>query len=56
VRVLIDSGSVGDPVFIDKDKPMLLSSSKKLVPQSWNTLNGMFQTKSKAEIKLNFFE
>jgi hypothetical protein len=34
---------------------MLLFSSKRLVPQLWNTLNGMFQTKRKAEIVLNFF-
>jgi hypothetical protein len=32
VRVLLDSGSDGDLVFIDKDKPMLLPSSKRLVP------------------------
>jgi len=56
VRVLLDFGSDGDLVFIDKYKPMLLPSSKRLVPQSWNTLNGMFQTKRKAEIELNFFE
>jgi hypothetical protein len=35
---------------------MLLPSSKRLVPQLWNTLNGMFQTKRKAEVELNFFE
>jgi hypothetical protein len=56
VQVLLDSGSDGDLIFIDKDKPMLLPSSKRLVPQSWNTLNGGFQTKQKAEIELNFFE
>jgi hypothetical protein len=56
VRVLLESGSDGDLIFIDKDKPMLLPSSKWLVPQSWNTLNGRFQTKQKAEIELNFFE
>jgi hypothetical protein len=56
MRVLLDSGSDGDLVFADKDKPILLPSSKRLVPQSWNTLNGMFQTKRKAEIELNFFE
>jgi hypothetical protein len=56
VRVLLDSGSNGDLVFLDKDKPTLLPSSKRLVPQLWNTLNGMFQTKRKAEIELNFFE
>jgi hypothetical protein len=56
VRVLLDFGSDGDLIFIDKDKPMLLPSSKRLVPQSWNTSNGRFQTKQKTEIELNFFE
>jgi hypothetical protein len=54
--VLLDSGSDGNLIFVDKDKPMLLPSSKKLVPHSWNTLNRMFQTKRKAEIELNFFK
>ncbi len=44
VWVLLDSGSDGKLVFVNKDKPMLLPSSKRLVPQSWNTSNGMFQT------------
>ncbi len=56
MRVLLDSGSDGILVFINKDKPMLLPSSKRLVPQLWNTSNGMFQTKREAEIDLNFFE
>jgi hypothetical protein len=56
VRVLLDSGSDGDLVFVDKDKPMLLPSSKRLVPQSWNTSNRMFQAKRKAEIELKFIK
>jgi hypothetical protein len=56
VRVLLDSGSDGDLVFVNKDKPMLLPYSKRLVPQSWNTLNGIFQTKRKARVELNFFD
>jgi hypothetical protein len=56
VRILLDSGSGGDLIFVDKDKPMLLPSSKRLVPQSWNTSNRRFQTTQKAEIELNFFE
>ncbi len=56
VQVLLGSGSDGDLVFVDKDKPMLLPSLKRLVPQSWNTSNGRFQTKRKAEIELNVFE
>ena len=50
VRVLLDSGSDGDLVFVDKDKHMLLPSLKRLVPQSWNTLNGRVQTTRKAKI------
>jgi hypothetical protein len=56
VRILLDSSSDSDLIFVDKDKPMLLPSSKRLVPQSWNTSNGRFQAKHKAEIELNFFE
>ncbi len=56
VRVLLDSGSDGDLIFIDKDKPMLLPTAKRLVPQSWKTSSGRFQTTRKAEIELNFFE
>ncbi len=40
VRVLLDSGSDGDLVFVDKDNTMLLPYSKRLVPQSWNTSMG----------------
>ncbi len=32
VRILLDSGSDVDLIFVDKDKPMLLPSSKRLVP------------------------
>jgi hypothetical protein len=42
VWVLLDSGSDGDLIFIDKDKPMLLPSAKRLVPQLWNTSSGRF--------------
>jgi hypothetical protein len=56
VRVLLDSGSDRDLVFVSKDKPMLLPYSKRLVPQSWNTSNGIFQTKRKARVELNFFD
>jgi hypothetical protein len=56
VRFLLDSCSDGNLIFVNKDKPMLLPSLKRLVQQLWNTLNGMLQTKRKAGIELNFFE
>jgi hypothetical protein len=56
VQVLLDSGPNGDLIFVNKDKPMLLPYSKRLVPQSWNTLNGIFLMRHKARVELNFFE
>ncbi len=56
VRVLLDSGSNGDLIFVNKDIPMLLPYLKRLVPQSWNALNGIFLTQHKAREELNFFE
>ncbi len=56
VLVLLDSGSDGNLIFVNKDKPMLLPYLKRLVPQSWNTLNGIFQMCCKAQVELNFFK
>jgi hypothetical protein len=56
VRVLLDIGSDGNLVYVSKDKPILLPYSKRLVPQSWNTSNEIFQTKRKARVELNYFE
>ncbi len=56
MRVLLESGSDGDLIFVNKDKPMLLPYSKRLVPQSWNTLNGILQTRRKAPVELNIFK
>ncbi len=53
VRVLLVNGSDGNLIFVNKDKPMLLAYSKRLVKQSWNTLNGIFQTRRKARVELN---
>jgi hypothetical protein len=55
-QVLLDSGTDGDLIFVSKDKPMLLPYSNRLVPQSWNTLNRIFQIRHKAWVELNFFE
>jgi hypothetical protein len=56
VRVLLNSGSDSDLIFVNKDKPMLLPYSKRLIPWSWNTLNGIFQMPHKPHVELNFFK
>jgi hypothetical protein len=56
VLILLDSGSDSNLIFVNKDKLMLPPYSKRLVLQLWNTLNGIFQTKHKVRMELNFFE
>jgi hypothetical protein len=56
VQVLLDSGSNSDLIFVSNNKPMLLPYSKRLVPQSWNTLIGIFQMRRKARVEPNFFK
>jgi hypothetical protein len=58
VWVLSDSGSDGNLIFVSKEEPILLPYySKRLVPELlWKTLNGIFPTKHKARVELNFFE
>ncbi len=52
--VLLDrSNNNGHLVFLTKDKPMMCPYSKRLVPQLWNTLNGIFQ-RCEAKGELNF--
>ncbi len=50
VRVLLDSGSDGNLVFIDKDKPMLLPSSKRLVPRRGILQMGCFRPNGRLKL------
>jgi hypothetical protein len=43
VQVLLDRGHNRHLVFVANDKPMLFPYLNRLVPQSWNTLNGIAQ-------------
>ena len=49
IRVLLDTGSSGDLLFIQKGK-IDIPIVKRAVPQSWNTSNGTFQTKKVGDI------
>jgi hypothetical protein len=56
VQVLLDNSSDRGLVFVNKDKPIMLPYSKRLVPHSWNTSYGISQTKCKARVELNFLD
>ncbi len=55
-RVLLNTGSSGDLLFIRKGTQKYIPTMKRAVPQSWGTSNGTFQTKRLGVIDTSFME
>jgi hypothetical protein len=56
IRVLLDSGSSGDILFLKKVSGKCISIVKRVVPQLWGTSNGTFVTDKVGDIKISFLE
>jgi hypothetical protein len=56
IRVLRDSGSSGDLLFIKKGSSKCISAVKRVVPQLWGTSNGTFVTDRVGDIEISFVE
>jgi hypothetical protein len=56
MRVLLDSGSNGDLLFMKKGSSKCISIVKRVVPQSWGTSNGTFVTDKVDDIEISFVE
>jgi hypothetical protein len=56
IRVLLDSGSSGDLLFMKKGSSKCISAVKQVVPQSWGTFNGTFVTERVGDIEISFVE
>ncbi len=56
IRVLLDSGSSGDLLFLKKGSSKRISVVKWVVPQSWGTSNGTFNTDKMGDIEISFVE
>jgi len=56
IRVLLDSGSSGDLLFLKKGSSKRISVVKRDVPQSWGTSNGTFNTNKVGDIEISFVE
>ncbi len=54
IRVLLDTGSSGDLLFIKKGTNKYIPIVKRAVIESWSTSNGTFITKKMGDIKLSF--
>ncbi len=56
IRVLLDSGSNGDLLFMKKGSSKHISIVKWVVPQSWGTSNGTFITDKVGYTEISFVE
>jgi hypothetical protein len=56
IRVLLDTGSSGNLLFIRKGSHKYIPFVKRNVPQLWGTSNGTFQTKMVSDINISFVE
>jgi hypothetical protein len=56
IRVLLDSGSSGDLLFMKKGSSKCISIVKWVAPQSWGTSNGTFITDRVGDIEILFVE
>ncbi len=56
IRVLLDTGSSGDLLFLEKGSNKYIPVVKRAVPESWNTSNGTFKTNKVGEVELSFVE
>jgi len=52
--VLLDTGSSGDRLFVQKGSQKYIPTMKRAVPQSWGTSNGTFKTNKVGEVTLSF--
>jgi hypothetical protein len=56
MRVLLNTGSSDDLLFIRKGSKKYIPTMKRAVPQSRGTSNGTFQTKKVGTIDISFME
>ncbi len=56
IRVLLDSGSSGDLLFIKTGSSKCISVVKRVVPKSWGTSNGTLVTDKVGNIEISFVE
>ncbi len=56
IRVLLDSGSSGDILFMKKGYSKRISVVRGVVPESWGTSNGTFVTDRVGDIEISFVE
>jgi hypothetical protein len=56
ISVLLDTGSSGDLLFLEKGPKKYIPVVRRAVPESWRTSNSTFETKKVGDVELSFVE
>jgi hypothetical protein len=56
IRILLDTGSSGDFLFLEKESNEYIHLVSGAVPESWSTSKGTFKTKKVSEVELSFID
>ncbi len=56
IRVLLDTGSSGELLFLEKGSNKYIPIVSRVIPESWSTSNKTFKTKKVGEVELSFVE
>ncbi len=56
IRVLLDTGSSGDLLFLERGSNKYITVVSRAVPESWSTSNDAFKTKKLGKVELSFVE
>jgi hypothetical protein len=56
IRVLLDTGSSGVLLFLERGSNKYIPIERRAVPESWSTPSGTFKTKKVGNVKLSFVE
>ena len=55
-RVLLDTGSSGDLLFVEKGSTECIPVVRRSIPESWGTSNGTFKTTKVGDVKIYFVD
>jgi hypothetical protein len=56
IRVLLDTGSSGDLLFVEKGSSECIPIVRRAIPESWGTSNGTFKTTKVGNIEISFVD
>jgi len=56
IRVLLDTGSSGDLLFVEKGSTECITVVRRAIPESWGTSNITFKTTKVGDVEISFVD